>query len=75
MEYGDRFDKIDKVLESMDKKLFRDNGGECVQSKLNRHDEFIERHDARAKSYNKRLWAIIMLVIAQFVGYAVWLLK
>ena len=73
--YEERFDKIDETLETLNKNLFRDNGGECIQSKLNRHDEFIESHDARAKSYNKRLWGILMVILVQLLAYAFWLLK
>ncbi len=31
-------------------RLFQDNGNECIQSKLNRHDGWIRRVDNRTKS-------------------------
>ncbi len=78
----DRFDKIDEdnkqqttTLGLIDKKLFHDNGGKCIQSKLNDHDRFIREHDTRTSTYNKRLWMICFICIAQVVGLALWAIK
>lgn len=39
---SDRIDAIFEKLDSMDKRLFHDNGGECLQTKINRHDDWIK---------------------------------
>jgi len=45
-ERFDRAEETDKLilskLDSFDKKLFMDNGAECLQSKINRHDRWIK---------------------------------
>lgn len=39
----DRFDEILGKQDKLYNKLFLDNGAECLQSKINRHDGWIKR--------------------------------
>jgi hypothetical protein len=36
-----RFDNLEEWFEKLEKRLFEDNGGECVQSKLNRLNNWV----------------------------------
>lgn len=38
----EEFHEIKDLLNSINKKLFIDNGVECIQSKINRHDKFLQ---------------------------------
>ena len=38
----EQFDKIISQLDNIEKRLFIDNGKECIQSKINRHDGFLK---------------------------------
>ncbi len=38
----EEFHEIKALLNSINKKLFVDNGVECIQSKINRHDKFLQ---------------------------------
>ena len=42
-EGRERFDEILIKIEQLHNKLFLDNGSECLQSKINRHDGWIKR--------------------------------
>ncbi len=57
-----RFDKIEELLTSIDQRLFKDNGGNSFQSKLNRQDNWIKRT-------NKIIWTLALAVLAIIVGW------
>ena len=40
---------IFKKLDSIEKGLFKDNGGECLQSKVNRHEQLVTTQEKRWK--------------------------
>ncbi len=42
MSEKERLDEIAETLQRIEKRLFYDNGGECLQSKVNRHDSFLK---------------------------------
>ena len=60
----ERFDEIMAKLHSLDRKLFKDNGIECVQSKINRHDRWI-----------KGVVAVGAVISTGLFGVALWILK
>lgn len=53
------FEKIGEKLDSLNHKLFIDNGHECIQSRLNRYGAFINRLIVIGGA----IWAIAMALI------------
>ena len=60
----DRFDKIDTKLDKMFDKLFEDNGGECLQSKINAN-----------KAFTKTVTKWFTVIGTAMIGAIVWLFK
>jgi hypothetical protein len=67
------FQQINDKLDNLYHKLFEDNGIESVQSKINRHEQFIIAYNA-SKADEKTNWSVylpvivsILLVIGDFI--------
>lgn len=67
------FGKINEKLDKLDHRLFEDNGGECLQSKINRHGDWI------LTQKNMQKWLITLIlgaVILSFINvFNNWILK
>jgi len=77
----DRFDSIEtKITESnnaviskidcLDKKLFHDNGAECLQSKINRHELDIKAQE----KYWKWVFGVITVVMIGLISKGIYAL-
>lgn len=53
------FESISNKLDKLNKKLFEDNGTECIQTKLNRQGDFIKRLTIAGAA----VWTIIVVVL------------
>lgn len=62
------FDKLD----SIDKRLFHDNGGECLQSKVNRHEQMVNAQEKRWKWVLGTTSALIIMVLGRIVYDVIW---
>jgi len=62
---------IDK-LDSMDKKLFHDNGIECIQSKLNRHDRVLISQEGRWKWLFGVSTLLLVSVLGKIIYDVIW---
>ena len=54
------FKEINDKLDSLMDKLFIDNGNECLQSKINRHNNWIKG----MMGFLAGLWTVVLVVIA-----------
>ena len=60
----DRFDDIIVAVGRIEKRLFYDNGTECLQSKINRHDRWI-----------KWVAFVVASISTGMFGVAIWAIK
>lgn len=70
---SDRIDAIFEKLDSIDKRLFHDNGGECLQTEVNRHDDWIKTQKSMQR------WLITLVAGAMILSllntFNNWVLK
>ena len=62
------FDKLD----SIDKRLFHDNGNECMQSKVNRHEQIVTTQEKRWKLLLGTTISLVAMVLGRIVFDIVW---
>ncbi len=62
------FDKLD----SIDKRLFHDNGNECMQSKVNRHDQLVTAQEKRWKWLLGTTVSLVIMVLGRIIYDVVW---
>ena len=62
------FEKLDR----MDKRLFMDNGGECIQSKVNRHDQMVKTQEKRWKWILTVCTGLFMMVLGRIIYDGTW---
>jgi len=65
-------DAIFEKLESMNKRLFRDNGNECMQSKINRHDRLLSSQEGRWKWVAGVSTLLLVSVLGKIIYDIVW---
>jgi len=65
-------DAIFEKLESMNKRLFRDNGNECMQSKINRHDRLLSSQEGRWKWVFGVSTLLLVSVLGKIIYDVVW---
>ena len=58
-----KLDKFDDKLDKFNDRLFMDNGRECLQSKINRHDDWVKRFGG----FLVCLWGVVIIVITALV--------
>lgn len=63
-------DRIEIKLNSIEQRLFHDNGKECLQSKINRHDIWIRKFDSKMKTI-----CITLLGSGGVAGFVFWVAK
>ena len=63
-EGKEQFTQIIGKIEQLHNKLFLDNGSECLQSKINRHDGWI-----------KRVMIVTGAIATGLLGVTLWVLK
>ena len=57
------FQDISEKLDKLNDRLFMDNGRECLQSKINRHNDWIKRFGG----FLACLWGVVIIVITALV--------
>ena len=62
------FDKLD----SIDKRLFHDNSNECMQSKVNRHEQIVTTQEKRWKLLLGTTISLVVMVLGRIVYDVVW---
>ena len=62
------FEKLDR----MDKRLFHDNGGECLQSKVNRHDQIVTAQEKRWKWVLGTGMTLVLMVLGRILFDIIW---
>ena len=65
-------DAIFEKLESMDKRLFIDNGNECMQSKINRHERLLSSQEGRWKWVFGVSTLLLVSVLGKIIYDVVW---
>ncbi len=63
---------IFEKLDSIDKRLFFDNGGECMQSKVNRHEQTVAAQEKRWKWVLGTTTALLVVVFGRIVYDIIW---
>lgn len=66
----ERFDEIIEKIDSLDKKLFHDNGNECLQTKINSHAQLLKTNEARWKY----MFGIVSVIVIGLVSRGLYLL-
>lgn len=59
MDAQNEFLKINEKLDSLCHRLFEDNGVECLQSKINRHELWMQNH-SKEKENAISLWYFLI---------------
>ncbi len=62
------FTKLDKI----DQRLFQDNGGECIQSKVNRHDQIVTTQEKRWKWIFGTTTTLFVMVLGRILYDFIW---
>lgn len=70
-EYKERLDEILEGLKAINDRLFKDNGGECLQSKINRHEQSINTQEKRWKYVITTLTALCIGVFGRLIILAI----
>ncbi len=63
---------IFKKLDSIDKRLFHDNGNECMQSKVNRHEQVVVAQERRWKWVFGTTTALFIMVLGRIIYDMIW---
>ena len=63
---------IFEKLDSIDKRLFHDNGGECLQSKVNRHEQTVIAQERRWKWILVTTSSLIVMILGRIVYDIIW---
>jgi hypothetical protein len=56
------FQSIGEKIDYLTHRLFEDNGGECLQSKINRHEQFINDYNLH-KQDEKTNWSVYLPMV------------
>ena len=59
-------------LDGMEKRLFHDNGGECLQSKINRHEQIVAAQERRWKWVLGTTTCLICIVLGRILFEVIW---
>ena len=65
-------DAIINKLNSIERRLFMDNGGECLQSKVNRHDQIVTIQEKRWKGLFGTTIALFVMVLGRILYDVIW---
>ena len=67
-----QLDVIFKKLDCIDKRLCHDNGGECLQSKVNRHDQIVITQEKRWKWVLGTTTALVLMILGRILFDIIW---
>ena len=67
-----QLDVIFKKLDNIDQRLFRDNGNECLQSKVNRHEQIVVAQEKRWKWVLGTTTALMIMVLGRILYDIIW---
>ncbi len=67
-----QLDVIFKKLDKMEQRLFRDNGNECIQSKVNRHEQLVTAQEKRWKWFFATTTVLFIMVSGRIIYDIVW---
>ena len=65
-------DVIFSKLDSIEQRLFKDNGGECLQSKVNRHEQLVIVQEIRWKWLFGTTTALFVMVLGRILYDVLW---
>ncbi len=67
-----QLDIIFKKLDVMEGRLFRDNGNECLQSKVNRHEQIVTIQEKRWKWVLGTSVSLFLMVFGRIIYDIIW---
>ena len=63
-----RFDKIDRTLEYISKRLFLGNGDAPIDVQIDRNTQFRTEHDKQTQTQGNRVWTAIIGIAIAVIG-------
>jgi hypothetical protein len=69
---GKQLEVIFDKLDSIDKRLFHDNGNECMQSKVNRHEQVVAVQEKRWKWLFGTTASLVVVVLGRIIYDVIW---
>lgn len=69
---SEQFDILFNKLDKIDQRLFKDNGSECLQSKVNRHEQMVTAQEKRWKWVLGTTTALVIMVLGRILYDTIW---